>query len=413
MLDEISELSVEIDVCIESSEFIDQNLIKLLHFLGKIFRSDIINIKEQENLDNLTEIEKIIDKIFQYLTTITNIESVWNDLNFWLLHSIFFLHIEDVLEYFSPKILIKIKKKFNEIYFDVQKNIDKWKTNFSLEFVLNIGLSIFKDKKDFLNILKELKTKLKNTKEEDYILKLIDYLSQGSLDLSVIQLFEYGIEVLMCLVLLLLKFGKKNELLYSKNLIEKKIANFWSQILKLKKSPEISSYIRDWLCLRLLQIQINTKISSYSVLDIGELDFFSLSPRNFERLIFWIFKNKKKWRGVEWRGSGGGEKGKDILAIKKKNDNYWIIQVKRDKSFSKSHFEEEFKKVGSELMKYNCEGYQLFLARNATDDIYKCGEKLARISKYKIKVKDREEINYIVKNNPILLQEFFRYPKQH
>ncbi len=66
-------------------------------------------------------------------------------------------------------------------------------------------------------------------------------------------------------------------------------------------------------------------------------------------------------------------------------------------------------KVKPELEDYNSEGYIIYIAKNATDDLRKIGEALARKYGYEIKIKDSEALNFIVKQEPLLLKEFFNY----
>lgn len=410
MLDDISKFKIEIDQCFESKDYINRDLKRIINFLINLFNSDVIFVEDEEDHKNLVKIEFIINDISEYLDSIKNIEDLWKDYNFWLTNSIFFHHFWKIIQYFELDTSIKIKHKFDEIWAEIESQIVKWKTDFKLEFVLNMCFLIFKEKKEILAYFEGLKIKIRNTKEANYIEKLLDFTSSGNFEVSLIKLLENDIEIASCFTLILLKFGKKTGLDIAKDYIDSKVNELWKRIIRLNNKPEIGSFIRDWLCLRLLQIQVKKKLSFYNIYNVDELDFFTLSPRNFERLLFWIFKKKKGWKEIQWRGAGGSEKGKDILAIKKKSERNWIIQAKREKNFSRSNFEQEFEKVLSELKNYDCEGYQIFLARNATEDIFKCGEELAKEYKYQIKVKDREEINYIVKHEPILLKEFFNYP---
>lgn len=410
MSDEISELKIEIEQCFESKDYINRDLKGMINILINLINSDIINIEDEKDDKKRVKIEIIINDISEYLYSIKNIEILWKDFNFWLTNSIFFLNFWEIIQYFEMDTSIKIKYEFDEIWTEIESQIAKWKTDFKLEFVLTMCFLIFKEKKEILTYLEALKLKLKNTKEVVCIENLINFISSGKFDISLVKLFENDIEIALSFTIILLKFGKKFELEIANNYLNSKVNEIWEIILRLRNQPEISAFIRDWLCLRLLQIQVKKKLSTFKSYIVDELDFFSLSPRNFERLLFWIFKKKKGWKEIQWRGAGGSEKGKDLLAIKKKSERNWIIQAKREKNFSRSNFEQEFDKVLGELKYFDCEGYQIFLAKNATEDVFKCGEELAKEYKYQIKVKDREEINFIVKQEPILLKEFFNYP---
>ena len=410
MLDQISQFKIEIEQCFDSKKHLNKGLKKILNFIAEFFNSDVLFTEENEDFQKLLKIENITKNIFEFLDSIKNVEDLWKDYNFWLTSSIFFYSFWNIIQYFDPNYLIKIKHKLDEISIGIKNQVRKWKTNFKLEFVLNISFLIFKEKVEILDYLEDMKIKMRNTKEENSINQLFSYISSGIFNVGILRLMEDDFEISSSIILLFLRFGKKNEMNILKKFIESQIYKFWDKIIKLKNSEEVNSFIRDWLCLRLLQIQLNLVLSSYAVYKVEEIDFFNLSPRNFERLLFWIFKKKKGWKNVQWRGASGSEKGKDILAVKKLNNKNWIIQAKREKNFSRSNFLQEFNKTLIELENYECEGYQIFLARKATDDIYKCGEELERKFKYRIKVKDRSDLNFIIKNNPILLKEFFKYP---
>ena len=216
-------------------------------------------------------------------------------------------------------------------------------------------------------------------------------------------------EVKLCVTILIMKFGSADDIKIALKILIPTLQNKWNQILSRNDKLIKSSSIRDWISSKYIELLIIKKLELNFVLKIKELPYFSLSPPEFERLIYWIIKSEKKWKDVQWRGATGSERGKDIFAIKADNNNNWVIQVKRDKNFSRKDLNDEFLKVKPELEEYQSEGYLICIAKNASDNLRKAVEKLMQNNEYLIEMWDSEDLNFIIKRSPILLKEFFNY----
>ena len=93
MLNEISQLRIEIEQCFESKKYINQDLKKILSLIIDFFNSDVLFTEENEDFEKLLKIENITKNIFEFLDSIKNIEDLWKNYNFWLTNSIFFYNL--------------------------------------------------------------------------------------------------------------------------------------------------------------------------------------------------------------------------------------------------------------------------------------------------------------------------------
>jgi len=171
----------------------------------------------------------------------------------------------------------------------------------------------------------------------------------------------------------------------------------------------LNDWILEWIVMEYQilahKIDINNGIKNYK----HEIPISELSPLEFERLGFWILKSDPQWLEVQWRGEAGGEKGKDHMAIHKETRRKWIFQCKRVKNFGSSDFEKEFEKVLPELIHYKCEGYLLIISRKITDKLYKTIENTIIEYGFKVKIYNKSELEYRIKNSKPIFNEFFGY----
>jgi len=383
---------------------------KILSFTIKILESDILN--EDEILKNKNQnysFENIINNIISYIEKINNVKENWNRIFFWLQINLFIYYWSDTIYFFSTEKSNEINLKLQNIWFKIKETISDWSTNFNLEFILGISFLLKENKKKYLDYFRKLKNKFINTTHNALIEDIIDFISLDQHPFNIKNFSNNNLEINLGLVILILKFGNNLEIKSSIIFLKSLIDHFWEEIIYAKQKLIKGTYIRDWLSLKYLELLLLKKLETIYKIEVSELDYFSLSPREFERIIYWIFKAKPTWKHVQWRGAAGREKGKDLLAKKQSNNRFWIIQAKREKNFSRANLINEYQKVKQELKVYNSEGYILCIAKNASDDLRKAGEYLEEKSKYKIEIWDREDLNYIVKKYPILLKEFFNY----
>ena len=375
----------------------------------RILASDIFDSNTfSNNHKELNQSDEVFENLLNYIKNLPKIEKTWNDCFFWLLNNTFIFFWFDSIQIFQSTIQKEIKILLRQIWVQIQNQILKWNTDFPTEFTLGTSFLIFEDKHKILDYLLILKHNFTNTIFSQFINNLIEFISLGSLPIDTLRIPQQSRELEYSLSLLIMKFGKIDDFKKVNIMMNSILESTWNQISAKENKLIKGASIRDWLISKYIELLVIKELEMDFNIQIPELPFFSLSPREFERLIYWIFKSDIKWRNVEWRGAAGSEEGKDILAIKKDSDKNWIIQAKRDKAFSRSNLINEFSKVRSELKKYDSEGYIICIAKNASDDLRKAAEELMEESKYNLEIKDSEDLNFIVKNSPILLKEFFK-----
>ncbi len=383
---------------------------KTVNITKKILESDIFFEDDiMKNYEEINFIEDILEEILNYLNEFKNIEIIWNDSCFWLMLNIFMYYWFDTILFFQEDIQNKIKSMINNIWNQIQDYISKWNTDFPIEFTLGISFLIFKEKEEILNYLHKLKENFENTHFSELIKYLTDFISLGNFPINILNIPKQNMEVKLCVTILIMKFGSADDIKIALKILIPTLQNKWNQILSRNDKLIKGSIIRDWISSKYIELLIIKKLELNFVLKIKELPYFSLSSHEFERLIYWIIKSEKKWKDVQWRGATGSERGKDIFAIKADNNNNWVIQVKRDKNFSRKDLNDEFLKVKPELEEYQSEGYLICIAKNASDGLRKAVEKLMQNNEYLIEIWDSEDLSFIIKRSPILLKEFFNY----
>ncbi|MHA1284932.1 MAG: restriction endonuclease [Promethearchaeota archaeon] len=232
-------------------------------------------------------------------------------------------------------------------------------------------------------------------------------MSIGNLPVEIFSSLNEDFVVKLCVSIIIMKFGKADDYKFALKVLNPIIKEKESQIFEVGEKMIKDSIFRDWIGAKYVELILVKKLESEYNINVKELPFSSMSPREFERLIYWILKLDKRWRNVQWRGAAGKEKGKDIFAIKVDSNQNWIIQAKRKKNFSRKELIEEVIKVKPELEKYNAEGYLICISKNASDKLRKAAEEIEEQNNYVIMIWDNEDLNFKVKNSPLLLLEFF------
>jgi len=176
----------------------------------------------------------------------------------------------------------------------------------------------------------------------------------------------------------------------------------------IKRNKNIPLLFFKWICMEITFSSLRVVVANRYSLITQILPFFELAPGEFERLCFWIICSQtSKWKEVQWLGASGSEGGKDILAKCIQSDRYWIIQCKRVRSYGPKSFLNEFGKVSAEIQRYNAEGYLTYLARSASDRLRGEMKKKSRETGLRVEVIDDSKIDMVIKQNPLLLKEFF------
>ncbi|MHA1844113.1 MAG: restriction endonuclease [Promethearchaeota archaeon] len=373
----------------------------------KILECDIFFEEEVLEDNEIPRFEDILEEILDLFSKLKEFDN-WNDVYFWLAHNMFFYFWSNTIYLFDNEAKNLLNSGIYDKWRQFQDIISKWNTDFPLEFVLGVSFLIWKGKEELLIYLKKLERNFKNTSSSELITKLIKFISLGQLSIDIFNGQDQGLAIKLSIATLIMKYGVSDDCKNALSLLNPIISNKWDQIFTKDNRMVKDSIIRDWLSAKFIQI-ILIKKSEQNVINAKELPFFTLSPREFERLIFWIFKSDNNWTDVQWRGAAGREKGKDILAKRKESGRNWIIQAKRERNFSRKDLNKEYIKVKDEIKEYNAEGYIVCTAKNASDDLRKAGEELQKKNNHIVKIWDSEDLSFIIKNSNSLLHEFFNY----
>lgn len=381
---------------------------KILDLTKKILESDIFLEEEVIENSEILLFENIFGDILNLLNELKVLNN-WNDNYFWLIHNSFLYFWFDTISFFKEDIKNQLIYILDVIWGQIQNAISKWNTDFPLEFILGVSFLLWKGKEELLNYLNNLKKNFENSSFSELIQNLIQFISLGNLPIDVFSFSDQKLGIKSCITILIMRFGRLDDCKIALKTLNPIISDKWEQILTNDDRLIKDSIIRDWITTKYIELILVKKIESESILKTPELPYFSISPREFERLIYWIIKSDKKWINVQWRGAAGKEKGKDIFATKVESNKNWIVQAKRDKNFSRKDLNDEFLNVKPELAEYDAEGYIVCIAKNASDDLRKAGEEIQQKNDYLIELWDSEDLNFIVKTSPRLLYEFFNY----
>ena len=174
------------------------------------------------------------------------------------------------------------------------------------------------------------------------------------------------------------------------------------------KMKSIPVFFDKWICMEIYLLSLYSYLAHKYEFFKQILPFSELMPSEFERLCYWIVSlNSSTWTDVHWLGAAGGERGKDIVAKCIKSNKHWIFQCKRVNQYGPSLFRKEFNKVLPEIQKYDAEGYLLFITRAASDKLRDLIREESQEKGIQIVIYDEVKIDLIVKQNKLLLNEFF------
>lgn len=381
---------------------------KILDLTIKILESDIFLDEEVIENSDISLFENVVREIINLLNNLKDFDN-WNDKYFWLIHNLFLYFWSDTISFFKEDTKNQLIYILDVIWGKIQIVISKWNTDFPLEFTLGVSFLLWKRKGEILNYLNNLKKNFENSSFSELIQNLIQFISLGKLPIDVFSFLNQKLGIISCINILIMKFGEIDDYKIALKKLNPIIHDKWEQILTIDDRLIRDSIIRDWITAKYIELILLKKIEFENIVKTKELPYSSISPREFERLIYWIIKSDKNWVNTQWRGAAGKEKGKDIFTVKVESNRNWIVQVKRDKNFSRKDLNDEFLKVKPELEKYNAEGYLVCIAKNASDDLRKVGEDLQEQNKYFIEIWDSEDLSFIIKKSPLLLNEFFNY----
>ena len=388
---------------ITTDEFQSKNILDLTK---KILDSDIFFDEEVLKNNEIPLFENILMDILNLLNYLKGVDN-WNEIYFWLVHNLFLYFWSNTISFFSKEVKNQINSIMDDKWRQFQDKISKWNTDFPLEFVLGISFLVWKEKEEILTYFKNLEENFKNTIFTDLIKNLIKFISLDLFPIEILHSRDRRLDTRLCIVILIMKFGRLNDYQIAFKILDPILLDKWEQIFTKDNEMAKDSIVRDWIGAKYIQISLAKKIESENLIKTRELPYFSISPREFERLIYWILKSDINWTNVQWRGAAGKEKGKDIFAVKIESNRNWIVQAKRDKNFSRKDLNNEYLKVKPEIEKYNAEGYLICIAKNASDDLRKAGEELQKKNSHIFEIWDSEDLNFILKSSPLLLFEFF------
>lgn len=149
-----------------------------------------------------------------------------------------------------------------------------------------------------------------------------------------------------------------------------------------------------------------------------ELPLASLDSKNFERLCMWIVEElktdelAKRFTKVTWLNEdGGGEQGRDVVATELKSDKMYVFQCKRVEKFGASEIRTELKRFQSHIQsspEIKPDVYVLFLSSAITAETKRVGDDLAREIDMEIEYWPKSKIDYLVRNNPVVRERFWK-----
>lgn len=379
----------------------ESNPEKIILILAEI---RLISLSFEDNLQNQKKIGNSLNLLNEDL-----LYNFWNNPHIIILFCVIMNVISSILEMIQRKSHIdRLVRQFQTIEFE---NLKKWSV--TVENILTQTLPFivyFSDDngspflKKIINMCLEITTG--NRELENWLDSLQSaYLKNIKTTITINQI-PLKNDILEYEILWLFKKRKKNVVF---SILKEKLKEIeHNGVIHSEKIKLIPDFIVKWICMEIFLSSLRVIVSNRYELLNKVLPFFELAPREFERLCYWIISLKpSKWKDVQWLGAAGGEKGKDILAKNAESDKYWVIQCKRVKQYGPKAFKTEFKKIYPEIQKLNAEGYLLYLARPASDNLRKVMSQESKNKGVIIQVYDKAKIDLIVKQNPFLLKEFF------
>lgn len=143
-----------------------------------------------------------------------------------------------------------------------------------------------------------------------------------------------------------------------------------------------------------------------------------LSPKEFERLCFWISEEYKDAEGtnrfekVVWLGEdGGGEQGRDVIANEVKTNKHFVFQCKRVEKFRPYEIAEELNAFQDYVTKYpeiKPDVYILFVSTGISAETKRRGDRIAQQMGIEIDYWTKSKIDRLVRRYDNVKKRFWR-----
>lgn len=145
-----------------------------------------------------------------------------------------------------------------------------------------------------------------------------------------------------------------------------------------------------------------------------EIPLEKLNEKQFERLCMWIVDEApdgRQFEDVLWLNEdGGGERGRDVIAVEVSTRKKWVFQCKHVKSFGSTNMKDELTKFAryiTEDPSIKPDVYVLFISRAVTDLTKSTGDKLAETMGIEIKYWPKSRIDKLVRTNSKVKRRFW------
>lgn len=150
--------------------------------------------------------------------------------------------------------------------------------------------------------------------------------------------------------------------------------------------------------------------SSWELVQPYEIPLEKLNEKEFERLCCWVIEADPRFTDVLWLNEdGGGERGRDVLAVEIATGEHYVFQCKHVKQFGPSNIKEEltiFAQYVADDPSIKPDVYVLFISMGITDKVKVKGDELAQQIGMKIKYWPKSKIDRLVRTNKDIKERF-------